>query len=82
MQPPPGIDKLINTHILKGAIGELAIPLILNLCDLARRLVVEDVDLAVDGLLFANAFYDVASTQVHSDWVTAGSDFVMEALDF
>ena len=50
MQPPPGIDKLIDTHILKGAIRELAIPLVLNLCDLSRRLVVEDVDLAVDGL--------------------------------
>ena len=82
MQPPPGIDKLIDTHILKGAVRELAIPLILNLCDLARRLVVEDVDLAVDGLLFANAFYDVAGTQVHSDWVTARSDFMMQALDF
>ena len=82
MQPPPGIDKLIDTHILKRAIRELAIPLILNLCDLARRLVIEYVDLAVDGLLFANAFYDVAGTQVHSDWVTTGSDFVMQALDF
>ena len=82
MQPPPGIDELIDTHILKGAIRELAIPLILNLCDLARRLVVENVDLAVDGLLFANAFYDIAGTQVHSNWVTAGSDFMMQALDF
>ena len=82
MQPPPGIDKLIDTHILKGAIRELAIPLILNLCDFARRLVVENVDLAVDGLLFANAFYDVAGTQVQPYWVTAGSDFVMQALDF
>ena len=82
VQPPPGIDKLIDTHILKGAIRELAIPLILNLCDFARRLVIENVDLAIDGLLFANAFYDVAGTQVHCDWVTAGSDFVMQALDF
>ena len=82
MQPPPGIDELIDTHILNGAVRELAVPLILNLCDLARRLVVEDVDLAVDGLLFANAFYDVAGTQVHRNWVTAGSDFVMQALDF
>ena len=81
MQPPPGIDKLIDTHVLKGAIRELAIPLILDLCDLARRLVIENVDLAVNGLFFANAFYDVAGTQVHSNWVTAGSDFVMQALD-
>ena len=82
MQPPPGIDKLIDTHILKGAIRELAVPLILNLCDLARRLVVENIDLAVDGLLFANAFYYVPGTQVQSDWIPAGSDFVVQALDF
>ena len=82
MQPPPGINELIDTHISKGAIRELAIPLILNLCDLARRLVVENVNLAVDGLLFANAFYNIAGTQVHCNWVTAGSDFVMQALDF
>ena len=65
MQPPPRIDKLINTHICDGAIRELAIPLVLNLCDLARHLVIEDVDLAVDGLLFANALHDVAGAQVH-----------------
>ena len=82
MQPPPGIDKLIDTHILKGAVRELAIPLVLNLCDLTRRLIIENVDLAVDGLLFTNAFYDVTGTQVHCNWVTAGSDFVMQALDF
>ena len=82
MQPPPGIDKLINTHILKGAIRELAIPLVFNLCDLASRFVIEDVDLAVNGLFLANAFYNVACTQVHPNWVTTGSHFVVEALNF
>ena len=81
MQPPPGIHNLINTHILYGAIRQLAVPFVLDLCDLARRLVVEDVDLAVDGLLFANTLHDIAGTHVHRDWVTAGCDFVMEALN-
>ena len=82
MQPPPGVCELIDTHILEGAVRELAVPLVLDLCNLARCLVVEDVDLAVDGLLFPDALYDVAGTQVHGDWVAAGSDFVVEALDF
>ena len=82
MQPPPRIHNLINTHILYGAIRQLAIPFILHLCDLARCLVIEDVDLAVDGLLFADALHHIAGTQVHANWVAAGSDFVMEAFDF
>ena len=82
MQPPPGIHNLINTHILYGAIRQLAIPFVLHLCDLARCLVIEDVDLAVDGLLFADALHHIAGTQVHANWVAAGSDFVMEAFDF
>ena len=82
MQPPPRVRKLIDTHILEGAIRELAVPLVLDLCDLTRRLVVEDIDLAVDGLLLADALDDVAGTQVHGDWVAAGCDFVVEALDF
>ena len=82
MQPPPGIRKLVDTHILEGAIGQFAIPLVLQLCDLARRLVVEDVDLAVDGLLLADALDDVAGAQVHGDGVAAGRDFVVETLDF
>lgn len=82
MQPPPGVCKLIDTYIHEGAIRKLAIPLVLDLCDLACILVVKDVDLAVDGLLFADPLYDVAGTQVHSDGVAAGGDFVVEALDF
>lgn len=81
MQPPPGVCKLINTHILEGAVRQLAVPLVLNLCDLACRLVVEDVDFAIDGLLFTNAFDDVTRTQVHGDWVATRSDFVVEALN-
>ena len=80
MQPPPGARKLINTHILEGAIRELAIPLIFDLCNLAH-VINEDVDLAVNDLLFTDALYDVAGTQVHGDWVAGGSDFMMEALD-
>lgn len=82
MQPPPRAYEVIDTHILEGAVRELAVPLVLDLCDLSRRLVVEDVDLAVDGLLFSNTLHDVARTQVYGDWVAAGGDFVVEALDF
>lgn len=82
MQPPPRAYEVVDTHILEGAVRELAVPFVLDLCDLARRLVVEDVDFAVDGLLFPDALDDVARTQVHGDGVTAGGDFVVEALDF
>lgn len=81
MYPPPGAYKLIDTHILERAIREFAIPFVLDFFDLVR-LVMEDIDLAINNLLFADALYDIASTQVHTDWVAAGSDFVMEALDF
>ena len=60
MQPPPRAYEVVDTHILEGAVRELAVPLVLDLCDLARRFVVEDVDLAVDGLLFPDALDDVA----------------------
>lgn len=73
---------MIETHILDRAIRELAIPLVLNLRDLAACFVVEDVDLAVNGLFFAYALHNVAGTQVHRDWVTGGCYFVVEALNF
>lgn len=82
MQPPPRAYEVVDTHILEGAVRELAVPFVFDLCDLARRLIVEDVDFAVDGLLFANTLHDIACTQVHGDWVAAGGDFVVEALDF
>ena len=82
VQPPPRIGKLIDTHILQRAIRELAIPLVLDLRDLTRRLVIENIDFAVNGLFFANTLHDVAGTQVHRYWVTTGSYFVVEALDF
>ena len=81
MQPPPRIYKLIDTHICEAAIWELSIPLVLDLCNLARVFVVEDVDLAVHDLLFTNALHNVACTQVHRNRVAGGCDFVMEALD-
>ena len=82
MNPPPRANNMVDTHILEGAVRELAVPLVLDLCDLARRLVVEDVDLAVDGLLFADTLDDVTRAQVHGDRVAARGDFVVEALDF
>ena len=71
MDPPPGTDELFNTHIRKGTIRQLSIPLVLNLCDLARGFVIENVDFAVDGLFLIDAFDDIASTKIHSDRVTA-----------
>lgn len=81
MYPPPRTKELANTYIREAAIWEIAIPLVLNLRDLAGRLVVEDLDLAVDDLLLADHLDDVASLQIHADGVTAVGDFVTEALD-
>ena len=80
--PPPGTKQLLDTHILERAVRELTIPLVLHLCDLASRLVVEDQDLAVDDLLLAETLDNIAGLEVHADGVAAISDFVVETLNF
>ncbi len=72
---------MIDTHILDGAIRKLAVPFVFNFRDFAAGLIIEDVDLAVDGLLFANAFNDVTCAKVHSNGIAAGGNFVVKALD-
>lgn len=79
--PPWRHQLLERTHICERTIGQLPIPFILDFGDLARGLVVEDVDLAADSLLLVDAFYDVAGLEVHADRVAAVGDFVVEALD-
>lgn len=82
MQPPRETRQLRQTHIGKAAIGQIAVPLVLHLGDLAGGLVVEDVDLAGDGLFLADAFDDVAGLEVEADGVAGGGDLVVETLDF
>ena len=81
VQPPPRIYKLIETHICETFIWELAIPLVFDFCNQARVFVVEYVDLAIYDLLHATDLHNVAGTQVHSDRVATGGNFVVEALD-
>lgn len=82
MHPPPRRQQLSNrTYIREGTIWQLPIPLVLDLGDLASGFVVEDVDLAADGLLFVDALHDVAGLQVHTDWVAAVGDFVVETFN-
>ena len=80
--PPPGTEQLLDTHILERAVWELTIPLVLHFRDLASRLVVENQDLAIDDLLFAEALDNVAGLEVHTNGVAAISDFVVETFDF
>lgn len=82
MQPPPRARELAEAYRREAAVRQLAVPLVLHLGDLPRRLVVEDQDLAVDDLFLADALDDVAVLQVHADGVSAVGDFVVETLDF
>ena len=69
MDPPPWIEQLVDTHICESAVRELAIPLVLNLRDLPAGFIIEDVDLAVDGLFFTDALDDIASSQIQADGI-------------
>ena len=55
------------TYVCDGALRELAVPLVLDLCDLAA--LVEDVDDRRDGLLHTNALDLVASLHGEADGV-------------
>ena len=82
VHPPPETEQLAETYIRERAVGQIAVPLVLHLGDFARRLVVEDVDLAGDGLLFADALDDVAGLEIQADGVASIGDFVTQPLDF
>lgn len=77
MDPPPGIEQLLNTYVLERTVWQLATPLVLNLRDLAGVLVVEDVNPTLDRLLLFDALRHVAGLQVHTDWITSTDDFVV-----
>ena len=61
MDPPPGAYKLTYTYVRERTIRQLAIPFVLDLCDLASVLVVENVDFARYGRLLAEALQNITS---------------------
>ena len=61
MYPPPGAYKLTYTYVRERTIRQLAIPFVLDLCDLASVFVIEDVDSTGDGRLLAKTLQDIAS---------------------
>jgi hypothetical protein len=70
IHPEERIDNVQSVevaYICNAGVGEAAVPLVLNAGDLA--VVVEDVDLAVDGGLFADALDLVHGGHVHLDGV-------------
>ena len=81
MKPPPRTKQLRETYIGECTIGQLSIPLILDLFNLSCT-VDEDVDDRRDGLLLADTLDNVACLEVKNDWVACILDFVMETLDF
>ncbi len=82
MKPPPRTEELLDTYILEWAVWQLSVPLVFNLCNLPRDLVIVNKDLTVNGLLFPNALDDIAGAQGQTNWVPAVCDFVVEAFDF
>ena len=46
VHPPPRTEKLINTYVGESAVWKISIPLVLNLGDLAGRLIEIDLDFA------------------------------------
>lgn len=68
IRPPERVQQLGMTYVCDGTLGELAVPLVLDLCDLAA--LVEDVDDRRDGLLHADALDLVASLHVDADGVS------------
>lgn len=73
------IQTVVFAYICYAGVGKLAVPLVLDAGDLA--VLVEDVDLAVDGRLFADALDLVESAHVHLNGVAGGCDAVGLALD-
>ena len=69
-----------RTYIGESVVRKLAIPLVLDLLDLAL-VVVGNGDDGVDLLLLADTLDDVSGGQVHFDGVAALGDLVAETLD-
>lgn len=81
MDPPPRTEQLLNTYVLESAIWQLAIPFVLNLCDLSGVLIVEDVDSAGDGLLLVDALGNVPSLQIHANGIASTDNFMVKTLN-
>lgn len=73
------VKAVVFAYICDAGVGQLAVPLVLDASDLA--VLVEDVDLAVDGGLFADALDFVESAHVQLNGVAGGEDAVGFALD-
>ena len=82
MHPPPKTKELTKTYVGETAIGQIAVPFILDLGDFPRGLVVVDLDLAGDDLLFANTLDHIAGLEIHADGVASIRHFMTEPLDF
>lgn len=80
--PEKGIQDVaaIVAYICDAGVGKVAVPLVLDASDLA--VLVEDVDLAGDGGLLADALDLVHCGHVQLDGVAGGGDAVVFALDF
>lgn len=81
MKPPKRTAQLRETHLRNGTLGQLSVPLVLDLCDLAIGAGV-DVDNTLDDLLFADTLDYVASLKVHGNWISRAFHLVVETLDF
>ena len=79
--PKPRVDGVCPgfAYICDAGIGQLAVPFVLDARDLAA--LVEDVDLAGDGRLLADALDLVHGRHVHLDRVAGRGDVVGFALD-
>ena len=62
----------VVTYIADAGVRQLAVPLVLDAFDLA--VLDEDVDLAVDGCLLANALDLVECAEVQLNGIAAGGD--------
>ena len=68
-----------GTHIGNAALGQLAIPLVLNFADLVT--VREDVDLALDNFFRSESLDLVSRLQIHHNGVACIRDLVTESLN-
>lgn len=69
----------MGTYVRNARVGQFAVPLVLDAADLAA--LVEDIDLAVDGRLLADALDFVESAHVNFDGVSGVGYEVRLALD-
>jgi hypothetical protein len=69
-----------QTYIRNGAVGQLSIPLILDLLNLALRIQM-DSNQTLDSLLLSNPLDNIPRLEVHQNRVPSVLDAVVQALD-